>query len=213
MAEGTTTAPAAEAQGRQVYPERPDWMIEQLPGYLASDPGMRDFLRIFQDVANTILARADNRELYFDRGVAPVEFVHFIGRWVDLYFDRAWTLGQQRHFLFTAGPLFRKKGRKDGISCFLETLVGGKVEIDELGTVRTRSEPLGSDYTLAEADSEATMVTVRVASTGGMTMDQLKPLVALHIPADTTFEVVLDESLAGSLEGTCAYQEEGDDDD
>jgi phage tail-like protein len=155
------------------------WLADQLPQPLAEDHFTRQFLRIFEDVASSVRARVVDFEHVLDPGLAPVEFVRWMGQWLAVPVQPFLAEERQRALVAAAGALWKRRGTKQGLSGLLEALTGAEVEIDDGGGVFTESE----------APTNTKKVIVRVQDRGGLTDEQLVDFIRLEVPANAVVEL------------------------
>jgi phage tail-like protein len=157
------------------------WLAEQLPRVMAEDHFTRQFLRIFEDIAGGVRNRVTGFEHDLDVGVAPPEFVRWMGGWLGLALDPSMPEEHQRGVVRAAGALFPFRGTRRGLQGMLEALTQSSVEItDNGGVFRGGQAPTGTKS-----------VMVKVADAGALSEQNLFDLVKLEVPADATFDLRL----------------------
>ena len=177
---------------------RPGWLAEQLPGALAMDPFLSRFLRIFEEVADTTRERIDGIEHHLDVGLAPPEFVRWLGSWLGVAVDAGLPEARQRDLVRTAGPLLGWRGTKRGLAGLLQALTGARVAVRDGGGV----------FASGQAPPATHRVIVHLDSTGGVDEQQLLALIEAEVPADAivTLEVA-DHMIAARAD---SLEEDGD---
>lgn len=162
---------------------RPDWLVHQLPVGMIEDDFLVRFVRIFQTVADTMQLQADNVQHLFDVAVAPDVMVRTIGQWLGLdWVDPSLPDALQRRIVreYSAGLLWR--GTKSGMERLLQLICGGEVSVEDNGGV------------FAEGTTVVSVphVKMSVSSTGWTTEADLLRIVAGELPANVTFELIVD---------------------
>jgi phage tail-like protein len=163
-----------------------DWLVSQIPmGMLELDPD-NDFLvrfaSIFQELATTLLAGADNVPNLVDPTIAPDAMVRFLGSWIGLAtIDSSLPETLQRRIVREFGQILAWRGTKRGLRQFLELLSGAPAEIEESGGI----------FAEGEAGARNPFVRMRVRSTGWATEDDLVALVHDWVPANVEFELLV----------------------
>jgi phage tail-like protein len=155
------------------------WLADQLPRPLSEDHFTRQFLRIFEDMASSVRARVVSFEHDLDAGVAPVEFVRWMGQWLAVPVQPFLPEERQRALVAAAGALWKRRGTAQGLRGLLEALTGAEVEIDDGGGV----------FGEGEAPPNLKKVVVRVSDRGNLTEEQLLDFVRLEIPANAAVEI------------------------
>lgn len=155
------------------------WLADQLPHPLSEDHFTRQFLRIFEDVASSVRTRVTSFQHDLDAGVAPVEFVQWMGQWLAVGVQPFIAEERQRALVAAAGALWKRRGTKVGLQGLLEALTGSEVSIDDGGGV----------FSEGEAPPNAKKVVVSLSDRGGLTDEQLLDFVRVEIPANATVEV------------------------
>lgn len=116
------------------YPK--GWLTGQLPMGVREDDFMVRFATIFERVAETIRAGADNVEYVGDAAVTPLPVLAYLGRWmgVDLV-DGRLDPEQQREIAYTLGRTLTRRGTAGALRELLESLTGGQVSVIDSGAV------------------------------------------------------------------------------
>lgn len=176
-----------------------DWLLEELPGVLASDEFLQRFLRIFQDIADTVRWPADNLGQYVDTSVAPMEFVHWLGKWLDLDVDQSWDEVRQRKFVREVGPLFRRRGTPKGLAEHLAAVTNGRVQVRESGGVSTTQTPFDDQARYSPVNRGRAHITIETR--GQLSLEAMTSLIATLMPADVIFELAEDSALGTKTPG------------
>lgn len=169
---------------------RHGWLLEQLPTALAEPTradesrhivDMRDFMRIFEDVANTVENEIDAIDRYFDPHLAPLGFVRWMGHWLGIDISPTMPRDQQVRLLAAAGKALPWRGTAHGMKLLLEAFTGADVAVEDSGGV---FQP-GDELPARKA------VKVQLSTGGELAKDQLFRLIRDEIPADAalTLEV------------------------
>jgi len=162
-------------------PRRKDWLVHQLPVGMVEDEFLVRFVRIFQDVADTVVDQVDNLPHVFDPTVAPPSMVRALGGWVGLdWIDPSTSDHRQRAIVRTYFSLLRWRGTKRGMRGLLELVTEGPALVEEAGGIyQEGDEPLGLGHVL-----------LRVETTGPWaTEPDLLRIVRSELPASVTFEL------------------------
>lgn len=168
---------------------RAGWLADQLPGVLGEDPFVRQFLRIFEDVAATVRESIDALPAYMDVGVTPSRFVPWLGMWVGIDVPPGLSEYRQREIVVAAGSAWTDRGTARGLRRLVEAATGGPVEVSDGGGVFGRDE----------APRGQRLVVVEVSQLGELSELQLLRLVEEAVPAQAAWEVRLgDRTLRNS---------------
>lgn len=154
----------------------PGWLADQLPRALSDDHFTRQFLRIFEDVGDSVRRNVVAFEHDLDVGLAPMEFVRWMAGWLALVAPESLPERRQKDLLVAAGAGWRRRGTKAAVVRLLESATGSQVEIDDGGGV----------FDEGEAPPNAKSVVVRLHDRGGLTDEQLLELLRLEVPASAT---------------------------
>jgi phage tail-like protein len=170
-----------------------DWLVRQLPvGMSESDAGestdafLVRFVRIIQEVADTIFHQVDNVPHLFDISVAPDVMVRTIGAWVGLdWVDPQMPEALQRRLVrdYSAGVPWR--GTRAGLTRLLEAVCGTPVMIEDSGGV----------YAQGEVPERPPHVHIDVPVSTWAQDDDLVRIVQSELPASVTFELSVDGRL------------------
>ncbi len=116
------------------YPE--GWLTGQLPMGIREDDFMVRFATIFERVAETIRAGADNVEYVGSPAVTPLPVLAYLGQWmgVDLV-DGRLDAEHQREIVATLGRTLTRRGTAGALRELLESLTGGHVSVIDSGAV------------------------------------------------------------------------------
>lgn len=189
---------------------RHGWLLEQLPTALAEPipageseltVDMRSFMRIFEEVANTVEDEIDSLDRYFDPQLAPLGFVGWMGGWLGIDISPTMPRDQQVRLLAAAGKALPWRGTARGMELLLEAFTGADVEIEDSGGV---FEP-GDDIPMRKA------VTVRLSTGGELAKDQLFRLIRNEIPADAALTLEVAGEVASDPEVGSTDSDEGRD--
>lgn len=157
----------------------PGWLAEQLPRALSDDPFTRRFLRIFEDVAESVRRNVIAFEHDLDVALGPMEFVRWMGGWLALTAPASLPEPRQRELVAAAGAMWRRRGTKPAVIRLLEAVTASSVEIDDGAGV----------FEEGGAPPNRKAVVVRLGGRGGLTDEQLLELLRLEVPANTTLEL------------------------
>ncbi|NLF05055.1 MAG: phage tail protein [Actinomycetales bacterium] len=159
-----------------------DWLLAQLPAALAAEDFFARFVRIFQAQGSTLLAHADNLPHLADPGVAPVELVRWMTRWLGSPgLDPSYPEDMHRAMLRTAAATLQWRGTRRGLVTLLDLVTGGQVRVSESGGVWPQDEaPDGPPWVRVEVDDA-----------GRVGVPDLVDLVLDEVPAHVRAEIVV----------------------
>jgi phage tail-like protein len=161
---------------------RDDWLIHQLPVGMAEDEFLVRFLRIFQDVAETVLTQIDAMPHLFDPTVAPDQMVRALGGWIGIdWIDPSLDVRLQRRIVTSYASLVQWRGTARGLRGLMELVSGAPAFVEDSGGV----------YAEGESPGRPPHVRIEVASSGWATEPDLLRIVRSELPASVTFEVVV----------------------
>ena len=164
---------------------RDDWLVHQLPVGMLEDPVLVPFLRIFQDVADTVFQQIDGLPDQFDTAVAPEEMVRQAGRWLGIdWIDPSLDPRLQREIVRRYADLLRWRGTRRGLRELLELLTdsdGQEPVIEDSGGV----------YLKGEAPERAPHVHIEVSPREWPTDQDLVRILREEIPAACTFDLLV----------------------
>ena len=157
-----------------------------LPALYQEDEFAQSLTSGLDTVLAPIFSSLDNLEAYMDPGLAPEDFLDWLGGWVGLAVDETWPLDRRRAFISRAHELYRMRGTAKGLAAHVELFSGGTVEIEEPGatswSVTTGSKQPGSaGFNI--------VVRVRVDDPANVDQPRLNALVAAAKPAHLTHQV------------------------
>jgi phage tail-like protein len=114
---------------------------KQLPGLYQDDAFAQRFTSALDEVLAPVLNSIDTIEAYFDPGVAPDDFVDWLGSWLGLALDEDWPPERRRAFVAQASSLYAIRGTVRGLAEHLRLVTGGEVEIEESGGTAWSTTP------------------------------------------------------------------------
>lgn len=160
----------------------PDWLVNQLPvGMLGNDFFVR-FVSIFQEMAETLMASADQVEHLPDAAVTPAPLLTYLASWIDVQtVDESLPEELQRLILQSSAKALALRGTRRGLTKYLEMLSGGPVEVEDGGGVW----PEGG------APDDVAWVRMSVPGTGHLSEDEFVALVRDEIPAHVRAELLV----------------------
>ena len=158
---------------------KPGWLADQLPRPFSEDHFTRRLMGLFEEIGGSIREEVLGFEHDLDVGLAPPEFVRWLGGWMGLALDPSMPEEQQRGLVRAAGALFPLRGTRRGLQGLLEAFTGSAVEVGDGGGV----------FVHGQEQASAKHVSVRVKDPGGLTEQHLFDLVRLEVPADASFDV------------------------
>jgi phage tail-like protein len=159
---------------------RDDWLIHQLPVGMVEDEVLVRFLRIFQDVADTVFGQVDGLENQFDVAVAPEDMVRQAGRWLGIdWIDPSLDPRLQREIVRRYAALLRWRGTERGLTELLTLLTDAPPVVEDSGGV----------YAEGEARNRPPHVHIEVQPTDWPTETDLVRILREEIPAACTFDL------------------------
>lgn len=150
----------------------PSRLLSYLPGIYADDEFTGRFLRIFESIWAPLEAQIDLLYTYFDPRLTPVEFLPWLGTWVDLVLDENWPEARRRALIEHAADLYRRRGTAGALRDYLAIYMGVQPDIVE-------------DMT----DQNPFHFTVRfqVPNPDGIDADRIRRIIEEEKPAHTTY--------------------------
>jgi len=159
-----------------------DWLAQQLPAGMLEDDFLVRFVRIFQDVADTVFDQIDTLAFQFDPRVAPPSMVRQLGRWLGLRVDSAADPDIQRRLVVVGARELPWRGTERCLRALVEVITGcGPIVITDSGGV------YGEDDVMVWG--RPSHVVIRVSDAGIMTEGDLARFIRAELPATTTFEL------------------------
>jgi phage tail-like protein len=159
---------------------RDDWLIHQLPVGMLDDPVLVPFLRIFQDVADTVFHQIDGLPDQFDVAVAPEEMVRQAGRWLGIqWIDPSLDPRLQREIVRRYAALLRWRGTPRGLEELLSLLTDAPAVVEDSGGV----------YPEGESVERPPHVHIEVSPSPWATDQDLIRILREEIPAACTFDL------------------------
>ncbi|MFF0086980.1 phage tail protein [Streptomyces canus] len=164
---------------------------DQLPGVYAED----GFAGVFADGLDTmpgpVLNVLDCLDAYFRPGLAPADFLDWIGSWVGAELDGLASESVRREAVGTAMAMHRRRGTAYGLAAAIRLAFGITPEIKESGGATWSARPRGP---FPGDPRPGLRVVVRVPDPSVFDTRRLETLVAAARPAHLPFTVeVLDE--------------------
>jgi phage tail-like protein len=191
--EALALGPISMVPRPRTVPERsPHWLLNQVPvGLLDSDFFVR-FLSIFQEIADSLLADADNIENLPALSVTPAGAVRWLGSWIGVTsIDPSLPDELQRRIVDSAARTLGRRGTTSGLRFFLELVTAGSATIEEGGGV----------WEDGEAPIDTAWVRMHVESTGWLPEADFVALVKDEVPAHVRAELYIGERCAWSSQG------------
>lgn len=133
-----------------------------------------------------IFSSLDNFEAYLDPGVAPLDFLDWLGTWMGLIIDETWPIERRRTFVSQANALYRMRGTPKGLAAHVQIFTGGGVTILERGGTAWSSVSGGK---LPGSTGFDMIVRVRVDDPSQVDAARLDALVAAAKPAHLSHKV------------------------
>jgi phage tail-like protein len=176
---------AVSVNGDRAAVRHAGWLAAQLPAAMLEDPGssdpfLRRFVQIFEDVAETVLGTVDGLEHHVDPAVCPQRTLPWLGAWLGLQIDGL-PVEIQRRLVRTSGRLVGSRGTAANLAALVVALTGAEPTIEDGGG------PIAPNAAAPAAGSKG--VTVSVPTTGLLTSAQLEATLRREIPADAELEL------------------------
>ncbi|RDE52146.1 MAG: phage tail protein I [Candidatus Accumulibacter meliphilus] len=189
-----------------IDPRQGSSYLQYLPGIFADDPLLGRFLLAFEQVLTGLdgsegePARGLEEIIaaipeLFDPSATPREFLDWLASWVALGLRADWREDQQRDFLASIVPLYRRRGTKQNLISLLKIYTGLEPEISEgentvfqIGAHST----VGIDTQINGSAPHYFRVTVTVPNPDPATLQRqnriIRALIELEKPAHTAFD-------------------------
>lgn len=172
-----------------------NWLINQLPDVMAKDPFIRQFTGIFQEIATGIREEANSVPEYVNVGVAPHEFVQWIGGWTGLpvqidYGDDEIARERVKTMVRSSAMLYRRRGTLGGLQGLLAAVTGEEVTVSDTGGI------FRSDAQVPDRRH----VTVGLPDAGGLSVSLLTSLLEDELPVNCSFDLVIGGRIQASRE-------------
>lgn len=179
-----TAIDTSAAVRRAGEPEpRSTWLIDQLPGCMASDPVLRKFVTIFQFIADDMRDRIDDVQYAIDPGLAPPAFRHWLTGWLGIPgLDRSTSTILQRDLIEATSQTLRQRGTAAGLRGVLVAITGEPVTIVDSGRIIRGDDP-------EEAAAPGRLVHIEVPTTGVMAEREFIAFVRRELPAHAGLEL------------------------
>ena len=114
--------------------------LDRLPAVYRDNPLAEDFterfLSIFDAALEDIDRAIERHPALLDVESAPQETLPWLGSFLDVAMDPAWTEMQRRTILKAAPELYRKRGTRGGLDQTLSLLLGHRAGIEEVALTR-----------------------------------------------------------------------------
>jgi phage tail-like protein len=151
-----------------------------LPGIFQGDDFAGRLVAAFDEVLAPVFVTLDDFPAYLDPGLAPEDFLDWLGGWVGADLDHTWPLDRRRALAASAVELFRMRGTASGLAAHAAIFTGGDVEIIESGAAGFSSVPNAS---IPGDPSPNLLVRVTVTDPATVSMPRLEALIASAKPA------------------------------
>lgn len=169
-------------------------MVGQLPMGMLDDGFYVRFVSLFQEMASSLLAGADNIPNVVDVAVAPVPALAWLGSWLGVsWVDSSLPEAIQRRVVRRAGQALAWRGTERGLVTMLEAVTGCPVIVEDTGSVRPGT---------GDVPAPDPAVAVTVTSTGWMSDEDFVALVADEVPAPVRLTVRVDDRVIWPPSGT-----------
>jgi phage tail-like protein len=112
-----------------------------LPGVYLDDDFVQRWTDGLDEVLAPILVTIDCLDAYFDCGTAPIDFVRWLGGWVDSDLDERWPDTRIREVVGSAGAGYAAGGTARALIGHVRRTCGVEVEVVESGGVVWSCDP------------------------------------------------------------------------
>ncbi|BCJ56018.1 tail protein [Actinoplanes sp. NBRC 14428] len=171
----------------------PDPLGRRLPAVYATDDLAQRLTGGFDTVLAPVHATLDNLWAYFTPGLAPDDFVDWLGEWVGATAGRDWPLPQRRHAVVTAVAGHRVRGTVAGLRAAIRDTFGIDADIVETGGTSWSATP-GSP--LPGHPEVSLLVRARATDPAPTLAERLREFVEANRPAHVPCTVELIEEPA-----------------
>ncbi|HWS34195.1 MAG TPA: phage tail protein [Actinoplanes sp.] len=158
----------------------PDPLGRRLPAVYAGDDLAQRLTGGFDDVLAPVHATLDNLWAYFTPGLAPGDFVDWLGEWVGAAAGRDWPLEQRRSAVANAVAAHRTRGTAAGLRTAIHDTFGVEAEIEESGGSTWSATPGGP---LPGSPQPRLTVRVRLPEPSPSTATRIREFVEANRPA------------------------------
>ncbi|AWW35867.1 MULTISPECIES: phage tail protein [Streptomyces] len=168
------------------HPASPHPLRDQLPGVYAEDT----FAGVFADGLDTmqgpVLTVLDCLDAYFRAGLAPVDFLDWIGEWVGAELQGLTSEPVRREAVGAAMVMHRRRGTAQGLAAAVRLAFGVTPEITESGGATWSPRPRGA---FPGEPVPFLRVVVRVPDPAAFDVRRLESLVGAARPVHVPFTV------------------------
>lgn len=180
IAEPGTKGPAREPG--------PGWLLGQLPAAMQRDKAIAILVTGLEQVANSVRREVNEIPEYFDIPSTSVEFVRWMGSWLDVVVeaenDTEANRDQRiRRTASVAGAAFRRRGTRQTLEELISAVTGETVTVIDPGGLFRAGETINST------------VEVSMPDLGGISAPALVRLIEQETPIDLRIEL----SVAGEV--------------
>ncbi|KUJ36843.1 phage tail protein [Streptomyces sp. NRRL F-5122] len=169
-----------------LFPASPHPLRHQLPGVYAQDT----FAGVFADGLDTmqgpVLTTLDCLDAYFRPGLAPTDFLDWIGAWVGAELQDMISESARREAVAMAVVMHRRRGTAQGLAAAVRLAFGVTPDITESGGAAWSARPRGP---FPGHPLPSLRVVVRVPDPAAFDARRLESLVAAARPAHMPFTV------------------------
>lgn len=163
-----------------------NWLINQLPAVMAKDPFINRFTGIFQEIATGVREEANSVPEYVNIGLAPHEFVRWVGSWTGLpvqidYGDEDVAGERVKTMVRSSGMLYRRRGTRGGLEGLISAVTGQEATVSDTGGIFRPDDQIPNRR----------HVTVGLPDTGGLSVSLLTSLLEAEMPVNCSFELVI----------------------
>ncbi|GAA2493720.1 phage tail protein [Winogradskya humida] len=162
-------------------------LADAMPAVYADDLLMRGFAGGLDALLAPLVGVLDNLDAYFRPGVAPADFVDFLGSWVGV---EAGMVADEfrREAVATAVAVHQRRGTRAGLAAAVRLAFGVEPEITESGATVWSARPLGP---FPGSPRAQLAVALRVPDPSSVDVARLAAVVAASRPAHLPYTVAV----------------------
>ena len=108
-------------------------LLKYLPVAYADHAFMHGLLNIFETIWAPLDRQVEGMYAYFDPQLTPLDFLPWLGNWVDLVLDENWPEARRRDLVQHAADLYRRRGTAGALRDYLALYLGVTPQIIEDG--------------------------------------------------------------------------------
>jgi len=149
---------------------------------MAEDDFLVRYLKIMQNIADTVLHQVDGLEHQFDPAVAPNSMVRLMAEWFAVdWVDSSLPDSLQRQIVMRYSEIIQWRGTKSGLRGLLEVLTGAPARVVDSGGV----------FAEGESPDGPEIVYIDVDYVGWNRFDDLIRIIESELPATVVFQLTI----------------------